>query len=132
LYIYKFNELNSRINTTQGKLDIDQIKLHIFNNLSKFYQHFRIFYYLINQNIAVVNIVNLVIEEEQFRKLQELDKKEKKINIILIYQTNRNRNNNQNINQNTNQSTNRRDKCDTYRYRHGREYMIKKNMISKN
>jgi hypothetical protein len=48
---------------------------------------------------------------------------------VSINQTDRNRNNNQNINQNTNQNTNRRDKCNTYRYKHGEEYMIKKNMI---
>jgi hypothetical protein len=50
---------------------------------------------------------------------------------VLINQTNRNRNNNQNNNQNTNQNTNRRNKYDTYRYRHGRECMIKKGVIPK-
>jgi hypothetical protein len=47
-YIYKFNEINSRINTAEGKFDINQIKLRIFSNLSKFYQYFRTIYYLIN------------------------------------------------------------------------------------
>jgi hypothetical protein len=75
-----------------------------------------------------VNLVNLLIQKQQFRKLQGFNKKEKKINIITINQTDGNRNNNQNINQNIN----RRDKCDTYRYRHDREYIIKKDIISKN
>jgi hypothetical protein len=75
-----------------------------------------------------VNLVNLLIQEKQFRKFQELNKKEEKINIIIINQIDGNRNNNQNINQNTN----RRDKCDIYRYRHDRECMIKKGVISKN
>jgi hypothetical protein len=47
-YIYKLNEINSRINTAEDKFDINQIKSRILNNLSKFYQHFRIIYYLIN------------------------------------------------------------------------------------
>jgi hypothetical protein len=57
-----------------------------------------------------------------------LDKKEEKINTVIINQTDWNRNNNLNINQNTN----RRDKCDTYRCRHGEEYIVKKDIISKN
>jgi hypothetical protein len=81
-----------------------------------------------NQDIAVVDLINLLIQEEQFRKFQELDKKEEKINIIIINQTDENRNNNQN----TNQNINKRDKYDTYRYRHGEECMIKKDIISKN
>jgi hypothetical protein len=79
-----------------------------------------------------VDLINLLIQKEQSRKLQELDKKEEKINTVSTNQTNRNRNNSQNINQNTNQSINRRDKCDIYRYRHGGECMIKKGVISKN
>jgi hypothetical protein len=81
-----------------------------------------------NQDIAVVNLINLLIQEKQSRKLQELNKKEEKINTVTINQTDGNRNNNQNINQNIN----RRDKCDTYKYRYDRECMIKKDMISKN
>jgi hypothetical protein len=75
-----------------------------------------------------VDLINLLIQKKQFRKLQELNKKEEKINIITINQTDGNKNNNQN----TNQNTNRRDKCDIYRYRHGGEYMVKKGVISKN
>jgi mRNA-degrading endonuclease RelE of RelBE toxin-antitoxin system len=75
-----------------------------------------------------VDLINLLIQKKQFRKFQKLDKKEKKINTIIINQTDGNKNNNQD----TNQSINRRDKCDTYRYRHGGEYMIKKGVISKN
>jgi hypothetical protein len=75
-----------------------------------------------------VDLINLLIQEEQSRKLQKLDKKEEKINTIITNQTDGNRNNNQNINQNTN----RRDKYDTYRCRHDGEYMIKKNIILKN
>jgi hypothetical protein len=56
-----------------------------------------------------------------------LDKKEEKINTIIINQTDGNRNNNQN----TNQNTNRRDKCDTYGYRHDEECMVKKGVIPK-
>jgi hypothetical protein len=74
-----------------------------------------------------VDLVNLLIQKEQSKKFQELDKKEEKINTITINQTDGNRNNNQNINQNIN----RRDKCDTYRCRHDGECMVKKNMISK-
>jgi hypothetical protein len=81
-YIYKFNKFNSRINIAGDKFDIDQIKSRIFNNLSKFYQHFRIIYYLMNQDIAVVDLINLLIQEEQSIKFQELDKKKKKVNII--------------------------------------------------
>jgi hypothetical protein len=81
-----------------------------------------------NQDIAVVNLINLLIQKEQSRKLQGLDKKEEKINTIITNQTNGNRNNNQN----TNQNTNRRDKYNIYRYRHGGEYMIKKGIILKN
>jgi hypothetical protein len=80
-----------------------------------------------NQDIAVVDLINLLIQEEQSRKLQKLNKKEEKINIIIINQTDGNRNNNQNINQNTN----RRDKYDIYRYKHDGECMIKKDIISK-
>jgi hypothetical protein len=47
-YIHKFNKINSRINAAGGKFDINQIKSRIFNDLSKFYQYFRIIYYLIN------------------------------------------------------------------------------------
>jgi hypothetical protein len=83
-YTHKFNKINSRINTVGGKFDINQIKSRIFNNLSKFYQHFRIIYYLINQDIAIVNLINLLIQKKQSRKLQELNKKEKKINTIII------------------------------------------------
>jgi hypothetical protein len=83
---------------------------------------------LMNQDIAVVDLINLLIQKEQSRKLQELDKKEEKVNTIITNQTDGNRNNNQNINQNTN----RRDKCDIYRCKHGREYIIKKDIISKN
>jgi hypothetical protein len=74
-----------------------------------------------------VDLINLLIQKEQSRKFQELNKKEEKINTIIINQIDGNRNNNQNINQNTN----RRDKYDIYRYRHGGEYMIKKDMIFK-
>jgi hypothetical protein len=74
-----------------------------------------------------VDLINLLIQEKQSRKLQELNKKEEKVNTIIINQTDGNKNNNQNINQNTN----RRDKYDTYRYRHDGEYMVKKDMISK-
>jgi hypothetical protein len=74
-----------------------------------------------------VDLINLLIQEEQFRKFQELDKKEEKVNTIIINQTDWNRNNNQN----TNQNINRRDKCDTYRCRHGGEYMVKKDVILK-
>jgi hypothetical protein len=81
-----------------------------------------------NQDIAVVDLINLLIQEEQSRKFQKLNKKEKKINTIIINQTDWNRNNNQN----TNQNINRRDKCDIYRYRHGGECMVKKDMIFKN
>jgi hypothetical protein len=80
-----------------------------------------------NQNIAVVNLINLLIQEKQSRKFQKLDKKEEKINTITTNQTNENRNNNQNINQNTN----RRDKCDTYGCKHDKEYIVKKDMILK-
>jgi hypothetical protein len=75
-----------------------------------------------------VDLINLLIQEEQSRKLQELNKKKEKVNTITTNQTDGNRNNNQNINQNTN----RRDKCDTYEYRHDGECMIKKNVILKN
>jgi hypothetical protein len=75
-----------------------------------------------------VDLVNLLIKKEQSRKFQELNKKEEKVNTITTNQTNGNRNNNQN----TNQNTNRRDKYDTYGYRHDGEYMIKKDMIPKN
>jgi hypothetical protein len=74
-----------------------------------------------------VDLINLLIQKEQSRKLQELDKKEEKINTIIINQTDGNRNNNQNINQNIN----RRDKCDICGYKHGRECMVKKDMILK-
>jgi hypothetical protein len=74
-----------------------------------------------------VDLINLLIQEEQSRKLQGLDKKEEKINIIITNQTDGNRNNNQNINQNTN----RRDKCDIYGCRHDGEYIIKKGVIPK-
>jgi hypothetical protein len=74
-----------------------------------------------------VNLINLFVQEEQFRKFQELDKKEEKINIVIINQIDWNRNNNQNINQNIN----RRDKCDIYECRHDGECMIKKGVISK-
>jgi hypothetical protein len=74
-----------------------------------------------------VDLINLLIQEEQSRKLQELDKKEEKINTITTNQTDGNRNNNQNINQNTN----RRDKYDIYGYRHDGECMIKKGVILK-
>jgi hypothetical protein len=70
-----------------------------------------------------VDLVNLLIQKKQSRKLQELDKKEEKVNTITINQIDGNKN--------TNQNTNRRDKCDTYRYKHDGEYMIKKDMISK-
>jgi hypothetical protein len=82
-YIYKFNKINSRINTAGDKFDIDQIKSRILSNLSKFYQHFRTTYYLINQDIAVVDLINLLIQEEQFRKFQKLNKKEEKVNTII-------------------------------------------------
>jgi hypothetical protein len=75
-----------------------------------------------------VDLINLLIQEEQSRKFQELDKKEEKINTIITNQINRNRNNNQN----TNQNINRRDKYDTYRCRHDGECMIKKDIILKN
>jgi hypothetical protein len=74
-----------------------------------------------------VDLINLLIQEEQSKKLQKLDKKEEKINIIITNQIDGNRNNNQN----TNQNTNRRDKCDIYKYRHDRECMVKKDMIPK-
>jgi hypothetical protein len=79
-----------------------------------------------------VNLVNLLIQEEQSRKFQKLDKKKEEINTVSTNQINKNRNNNQNINQNTNQNINKRDKCDTYKYKHDKEYMVKKNVISKN
>jgi hypothetical protein len=47
-YIHKFNKINSRINIVGGKFDIGQIKSRIFSDLSKFYQHFRTTYYLMN------------------------------------------------------------------------------------
>jgi hypothetical protein len=75
-----------------------------------------------------VNLINLLIQKKQSRKFQKLNKKKEKINTIITNQTNGNKNNNQNINQNTN----RRDKCDTYGYRHDKEYMIKKDIILKN
>jgi hypothetical protein len=75
-----------------------------------------------------VNLINLLIQKKQFRKLQELNKKEEKINTVTTNQTDGNRNNNQNINQNTN----RRDKCDIYGCRHDGECMVKKDMILKN
>jgi hypothetical protein len=56
-----------------------------------------------------------------------LNKKEKKVNIIIINQIDENRNNNQN----TNQNIIRRDKCDICGCRHGGECMIKKGIISK-
>jgi hypothetical protein len=105
-----------------------KLKSRILNNLSKSYQHFKIIYYLINQDIVIVDPINLLIQEEQSRKFQKLNKKKEKINTVITNQIDGNRNNNQN----TNQNTNRRDKCDTYKYRHGGEYMIKKDMISKN
>jgi hypothetical protein len=74
-----------------------------------------------------VDLINLLIQEEQSRKFQGLNKKEEKINTVTINQTNGNRNNNQNINQNIN----RRDKCDTCEYRHGGECMVKKDVILK-
>jgi hypothetical protein len=77
-YIYKLNKINSRINIVGSKFDINQIKLRILSDLSKSYQHFRITYYLINQDIAVVDLINLLIQEEQFRKFQELNKKRRK------------------------------------------------------
>jgi hypothetical protein len=40
-----------------------------------------------NQDIAVVNLINVLIQEKQSRKLQELNKKEEKINIIITNQT---------------------------------------------
>jgi hypothetical protein len=83
-YIHKFNEINSRINTAGDKFDINQIKSRILSNLLKFYQHFRTIYYLINQDIAVVNLINLLIQKEQSRKLQELNKKKEKINTMTI------------------------------------------------
>jgi hypothetical protein len=127
-YIYKLNKINSRINTAGNKFDINQIKSRIFSDLSKFYQHFKITYYLINQDIAIVNLINLLIQKKQSRKLQELNKKEEKINTITTNQINGNKNNNQN----TNQNTNKRDKYDTYKYKYDREYMIKKNIILRN
>jgi hypothetical protein len=75
-----------------------------------------------------VNLINLLIQEELSRKFQKLNKKEEKVNIIITNQIDWNRNNNQNINQNIN----RRDKYNTYRYKHDEEYMIKKDMIFKN
>jgi hypothetical protein len=75
-----------------------------------------------------VDLINLLIQKEQSRKFQKLDKKEKKINTIITNQTDGNRNNNQN----TNQNTNRRDKCDIYKCKHGGECMIKKGVILKN
>jgi hypothetical protein len=81
-----------------------------------------------NQDIAVVDLINLLVQKKQSRKLQELNKKEKKINTITTNQIDGNRNNNQNINQNIN----RRDKCDIYRCRHDEECMVKKDIISKN
>jgi hypothetical protein len=74
-----------------------------------------------------VNLVNLLVQEEQSRKLQELDKKKEKINIVITNQIDGNRNNNQN----TNQNINRRDKCDIYGCRHDEECMVKKDVISK-
>jgi hypothetical protein len=47
-----------------------------------------------NQDIAVVNLINLLIQEEQSRKFQELNKKEEKVNIVITNQTDGNRNNN--------------------------------------
>jgi hypothetical protein len=75
-----------------------------------------------------VDLINLLIQEEQSRKFQELDKKEEKVNTIITNQIDGNRNNNQNINQNIN----RRDKCDIYGCRHDGECMVKKDVISKN
>jgi hypothetical protein len=75
-----------------------------------------------------VDLINLLIQEEQSRKFQELDKKEEKVNTIITNQIDGNRNNNQNINQNIN----RRDKCDIYGCRHDGECIVKKDMILKN
>jgi hypothetical protein len=75
-----------------------------------------------------VDLINLLIQKEQSRKFQRLNKKEEKVNTITINQTDGNRNNNQN----TNQNINRRDKCDTYKCRHDGEYKVKKGIISKN
>jgi hypothetical protein len=75
-----------------------------------------------------VDLINLLIQEEQSRKLQKLDKKEEKVNTVTTNQTDGNKNNNQN----TNQNINRRDKCDIYGYRHDRECMVKKDVIPKN
>jgi hypothetical protein len=75
-----------------------------------------------------VDLVNLLVQKEQSRKFQELNKKKEKVNIVITNQIDGNRNNNQNINQNTN----RRDKYNTYGCRHGGECMIKKDMILKN
>jgi hypothetical protein len=47
-----------------------------------------------NQDIAVVNLINLLVQEEQSRKFQKLNKKEEKINTIIINQTDGNKNNN--------------------------------------
>jgi hypothetical protein len=93
-YIYKFNKINSQINVAEGKFDINQIKSRIFSDLSKSYQHFRTIYYLINQDIAVVNLINLLIQEEQSRKFQKLNKKEEKVNTVITNQIDGNRNNN--------------------------------------
>jgi hypothetical protein len=75
----KFQELNKKeekintviINIIENKFYIDQIKSLIFNDLSKFYQYFKTIYYLINQDIAVVNLINLLIQKEQSRKFQK-------------------------------------------------------------
>jgi hypothetical protein len=40
-----------------------------------------------NQDIAVVDLVNLLVQEKQSKKFQELDKKEEKINTVIINQT---------------------------------------------
>jgi hypothetical protein len=37
-----------------------------------------------NQDIAIIDLINLLVQEEQSRKFQELDKKEEKINIVII------------------------------------------------
>jgi hypothetical protein len=82
-YIYKFNKINSRINAAGDKFDIGQIKSRILSDLPKSYQNFRTIYYLMNQDIAVVDLINLLVQEEQSRKFQGLDKKEEKVNTII-------------------------------------------------
>jgi hypothetical protein len=122
-YANKLNELNARIIAAGGKLENDQVKARILSGLPKSYQHFRTAYYMLNQDISASDLIHLLVQEEQSKRLQGLDKKEEKVNAVSINQVNRNKN--------TNQNANKCDKCDTCGYRHGGECMVKKGVIPK-